>query len=187
MRRVLGLGLATLAAIAAVPMVMETPVLARLQDAGETLVQQIRRPEVKLVLQADKQVQTVDEQGKPKVIWQSLEGEATVNPGDTLRYTIATQNEGEMDAKDLVITQPIPAQMQYVLKSAVGNDEAAITYSIDGGQSYVATPMVKVTLPDGTVKEEPAPAEAYTHIRWSFADSLAPAIAVNVHYDVEVK
>ncbi|HEY9878653.1 MAG TPA: hypothetical protein V6D29_09375 [Leptolyngbyaceae cyanobacterium] len=187
MRRAFSIGLVALVAAAVVPLATETPSLARLQDAGETLVQQLRRPQVKLVLQAEKQIQTVDEQGKPKLSWQALEGEATVHPGDTLRYTLASENEGEMAAKNLEITQPIPAQMKYVLKSAEGNEGVQITYSIDGGQSFVETPMVKVKMPDGTVKEQPAPAEAYTHIRWNFADSLAPAIAVNLHYDVEVK
>lgn len=187
MKRSLGLGLAVLATLIVVPLAKGSPVTARLQTIGTEIVQQVRRPEVKLVLQAEKQVQTVDAQGKPQLLWQALEGEATVQPQDVLRYTIASENAGEMPAKDLVITQSIPPQMTYVLATATGNDGAAITYSIDGGESFVAEPLVEVVQEDGTVVLEPAPAEAYTDIRWDFAQSLEPEVVVQVAYDVSVK
>lgn len=187
MKRLSFVGLGVLAAIATVPLISGTPVLAGLQDLGESIVQQIRRPDVKLVMSADKQVTVVDEKGESKLEWQALEGEVTVHPGDVLRYTVQSENEGEMSAKNLMITQPIPPQMTYVLDSAAGNKSAKVTYSIDNGETFVEQPMVEVTLPDGTVEMQPAPAEAYTQIRWSFADSLDPTVAVDVNYQVKVQ
>jgi uncharacterized repeat protein (TIGR01451 family) len=187
MKRSFGLGLAALSIAIAAPLVFSTPSMGWLQSFGTALAQQIRRPEVKLVLEVEKQVPTVDEQGNSKLVWQGLTDNATVHPGDVLRYTIASSNNGEMAAQNLLITQPIPAEMQYVLDSAKGNEQAQITYSIDKGETFVAEPMVEVTQPDGTVTLEPAPAESYTHIRWDFGSELAPAVAVNVNYEVAVK
>ena len=187
MKRSLGLGLAALATLLIVPLAQGSPGLAQLQNRGVEIVQQVLRPEVKLVLQAEKQVQKLDDQGKPQITWQQLEGEATVQPQDVLRYTISSENAGEMPAENLMITQPIPDQMTYVLATATGNDSATITYSIDGGESFVAEPQVEVVQEDGTVTLEPAPAEAYTDIRWDFAQSLEPEVVVQVAYDVTVK
>ncbi|WP_017299003.1 DUF11 domain-containing protein [Nodosilinea nodulosa] len=187
MKRSLSLGLAALATLVVIPLAKGSPGLAQLQNRGTEIVQQVLRPEIKLVLQAEKQVQTLDEQGKPLIAWQQLEGEATVQPQDVLRYTISSENAGEMAAKNLVITQSIPSQMTYVLATAVGNDGAKITYSIDGGKSFVAEPLVEVVQEDGTVAMEPAPAEAYTDIRWDFAQSLEPEVVVQVAYNVTVK
>ncbi|PSN19551.1 hypothetical protein C7271_06745 [filamentous cyanobacterium CCP5] len=186
MKRSLGISLATLAAIAVVPFVQSAPGWAHLQKISSAIAEQIQRPEVKLVLEAHKQIETVDNKGETQVTWQLLEGEATVQPQDRLRYTITSENAGEQPAQNLVITQPIPAQMTYVLDTAIGNGGTSITYSIDGGQSFVAEPLVEVVQPDGSVVMEPAPAEDYTHIRWDFSASLEPEVAVQVAYDLSV-
>ena len=187
MKRSLTIGLAALATAVVIPLAKGTPVFARLQEIGTEIAQQVLRPEVKLVMQAEKQVQTVDDQGKAQTSWQLLEGEATVLPQDVLRYTILSENAGELPAQDLVITQPIPPQMTYQLDTATGNGGVAITYSIDQGETFVAEPLVEVVQEDGTVTLEPAPAEAYTHIRWDFANTLEPEVAVQVSYAVTVK
>ena len=180
-----GMGIAALAATA--PFAMSTPVFANLQEAGEAIVQQLLQPEVKLEMGAEKQVTVLDENGQPKLVWETLDGEATVQPGDVLRYVVASSNEGEMAAKNLVITQPIPAAMTYVISSEKGNTAATATYSIDKGETFVVEPMVEVTLPDGTVEMQPAPAEAYTHVKWTFSEDLSSSVVVNVSHEVVVK
>ena len=55
MKRRLSIGLGVLAVAIAVPFASSTPVLANLQQAGETLVQNILQPKVKLVLGGEKQ------------------------------------------------------------------------------------------------------------------------------------
>lgn len=185
MKRRLSIGLSILAVAVAVPLVGGTPVLANLQQAGETLVKKIFQPQVKLVLSADKQVVITNAKGQPEKTWQALEGEVTVQPGNVLRYTLVSENAGDKAASELKVTQPIPAKTTYILASSQANG-AKLTYSIDGGQTFTAKPMVKVTKPDGTVEMQPAPAEAYTHVRWDYSESIQPMASVQAVYQVTV-
>ena len=77
--------------------------------------------------------------------------------------------------------------MTYVIGSEKGITAAVATYSIDNGETFVAQPMVEVQLPDGTVEMQPAPAEAYTHVKWDFSESLDSAAVVSVSHEVTVK
>lgn len=187
MKRKFMFGLGIAAAVAVTPFAMSTPVFANLQEAGAAIAQRIMRPDVKLEMSVEKQVIVIDENGQEKSEWEALEGEATVQPGDVLRYSVASSNESEMAAENLVITQPIPNAMTYVIDSEKGYDAAAATYSIDNGATFVAEPMVEVTLPDGSVEMQPAPAEMYTHVKWSFDEALDSSVVVNVSHEVTVK
>lgn len=180
------IGLGALALIGSAPFI-GTPVFAQIQKITESIIETIRQPEVKLTLTAEKQMVEVDADGESKTIWEALEGQAQVFPGDVLRYTIDGANSGDVEAENLVITQAIPAEMTYELASATPVEGADLVYSIDGGETFVAEPMIEVTLPDGTVELQPAPAEAYTHIRWNFGESLASASSLKVAYNVQVK
>ncbi|MGD1904915.1 MAG: hypothetical protein ACFB0C_02850, partial [Leptolyngbyaceae cyanobacterium] len=159
------IGLGALALVGSAPFI-GTPVLAQIQEITESIVESIRRPEVKLTLTAEKQIIEATAGEEPQVTWQALEGQAQVAPGDVLRYTIDGANSGDVEAENLVLTQPVPAEMTYILDSATPATGAELVYSIAGGETFVAEPMVEVTLPDGTVEQQPAPAEAYTHVRW---------------------
>jgi uncharacterized repeat protein (TIGR01451 family) len=186
MKRRLSIGLGIVAAAAVLPVASNTPVFASLQQAGTAIVKNVLQPKVQLEMSAAKKVVTVDEAGKQQVKWQALKGEVTVQPGDVLRYTVASKNAGDKPAKNLVVTQPIPKQTSYVLTSA-RPDGAALTFSIDGGKTFVEKPMVKVKLADGTEELRPAPATAYTHARWNYGNSVAPLASVNATYEVAVK
>lgn len=186
MKKSLLLGIGAVALIGTVPFITNTPVLAGLQQVGDAIVKAINRPEIKLNLTAAKQVVEKDAKGVEQVSWKQLDDGGIVQPGDVLRYTVSSDNVGDQAAKKLAITQPIPAKTVYQLDSAKSNNGATITYSIDAGQTFVDKPMVKVTLEDGTVKEEPAPAKAYTHVRWQFNKDIDPAVGVKAMYDVKV-
>jgi uncharacterized repeat protein (TIGR01451 family) len=185
MKRRLSIGLSILAVAAAIPFVSGTPVLAELQQAGSSIVKNILAPKVKLNLGAEKQVVSFDAQGKQQITWQALDG-ASVKPGDVLRYTLLSENAGDKPAKELKLTQPVPAQTIFVLDSAKANG-AQLTYSIDGGKSFVAKPMVTVKLASGQEVQKPAPASSYTHVRWDYSNSLAPLASVRAAYEVAVK
>ncbi|BAZ42621.1 hypothetical protein NIES4101_85900 [Calothrix sp. NIES-4101] len=146
-----------------------------------------KQPMVKLQLGAEKQVLTKDVQGKTKTTWKALQGQVTVQPGDVLRYTLTGQNFSDRAVNNLAFNQPIPKGMVFVLKSANANTNAKITYSIDGGRSFVENPKVKVTLPSGKVEEKPAPAEVYTHISWKFPNAIAAKTTVNGTYELRVR
>ena len=187
MKRKFMFGLGVAALVASAPFAVSTPVFASIQEAGIAIAQRITRPEVKLEMGVEKEITVVDADGTEKAEWQKLEGEAAVQPGDKLRYAVVSSNAGELPAENLVITQPIPAAMTYVIGSEKGNTAADATYSIDGGATFVAEPMVEVTLPDGTVEMQPAPASAYTHVKWNFNEALGSSVAVNVSHEVTVK
>ena len=186
MKRRLSIALGILALAAALPVATSTPVFANLVQAGEALVQNVLQPKVKLVLNAQKQVITQDAEGNDVIAWETLEGQAAVQPGDVIRYILSSENAGDKPAQSLVATQPIPDKTAYVADSARANG-AELTYSIDGGQTFSAQPMIAVTLPDGTVEQQPAPAEMYSHIRWDYSESLEPMASVRAVYEVVVK
>ncbi|NJL09693.1 MAG: hypothetical protein HC908_04255 [Calothrix sp. SM1_7_51] len=85
------------------------------------------------------------------------------------------------------MTQPVARGLIYKLNSATPADGAILTYSIDQGKNFVANPVVKVTLANGKVEERPAPAEAYTHVRWSFNQQMQPNASVQVAYLTKVR
>ena len=190
----ISLGLVSLIAI---PVLGVTPVRAGLLEAGQNIVQAVFRPEVKLVLSADKKLVEVDAAGKEKVTWESLGDKATVMPKDVLKYTIASKNVGDADAKSLTLNQAIPDSMGYVLGSAESNNGAEITYKLKddykrpvGTKEFEADPQILVAVPqaDGSVVEEvqAAPAEAYAEVRWQFSKTLTPEANLKASYEVVV-
>ncbi|MGF1516722.1 MAG: hypothetical protein ACFCVB_02800 [Nodosilinea sp.] len=189
--KLIGVGAAAALLTVTVPFLRSTPVWASLQEASQSVIESLQRqPAVKLELAAAKQVLATDDQGQTKETWQALSGEqAVVQPGDQLRYYLSGENTSDRSLKNLVVTQPVPAQTAYVLGSAVVGDNggAAITYSIDNGETFVDEPMVEVTQPNGDIVLEPAPADAYTHIRWDFGDQVQPEAGLTASYDVTVR
>jgi len=186
MKRRLSIGLGVLAVAVAVPFVTSTSVLANLQQAGEAIVQNVLQPQIKLVLNAEKQLITINAEGEEVISWEALEGNVSVQPGDVIRYTLTSENAGDQPAASLVTTQPIPQKTAYIAESARANG-AALTYSIDKGQTFSAQPMIEATQPDGSVKMVPAPAEMYSHVRWDYSDSLEPMAMVRAVYEVAVQ
>ncbi len=182
-------GLAAVAAIAVLPF-SGTPLLAKAIDAGTNLAEAVlNKPQVTLQLTVDQQHVQKDAQGKDQISWIALSGsKVIVKPGDVLRYTLIGNNKGTRPAQNVTMTQPIPNGTVYVLRSATASNQGAnVTYSIDRGANFVAKPMVKVTLPSGQIEERPAPAEAYTHVRWRWDAALAPKAAVQMSYQVKVR
>ncbi|NJN75040.1 MAG: hypothetical protein HC796_00705 [Synechococcaceae cyanobacterium RL_1_2] len=179
-------GLGALVLVAAVPVINSAPVRASLEQAGSAITQVFNRPVVELNLSAALKTISMDGQGKEVVSYENLGNKASVKPGDVLLYSVEGTNAGDKVAQNLTLNQPIPDKMVYVLGSAKANG-AVTTYSIDKGQTFVANPTIKETSADGTVKEVPAPAEMYTHIRFEFGSELAPEAGVKANYEVRVR
>lgn len=179
-------GLGAIAAIALAP-VQGTPLIAHLLDAGKTVAGDVaQQPKVQLQLTAEKQLVQQDSTGKEKISWQLLKDGASVQPGDRLRYTVQSINQGNLAADKLAVTQPIPAGMVFVLNSTSSNGTTA-TYSIDNGKTFVAQPTVQVRLANGKLETRPAPAEAYTHVRWNLVKPLVPQTVTKMDYQVKVR
>ena len=182
-------GLGAVALIAGVTFSNQIPVVANIFESGIAIAQRAKEGQVDLHLKAERKIVGKDAEGKRKVSWQELQNGATVEPGEVLRYSVNGANNGNKAVKNLAINQAIPKGMIYVLNSATVNANvgAEITYSINGGKTYVKNPTIKVKLEDRTVENRPAPDTAYTHIRWKFGESLPGQAGVDVTFQVEVR
>jgi uncharacterized repeat protein (TIGR01451 family) len=180
--------LVTGAAIAFIgfPLVSGPAVLANLQQASASFIAAIQGAEVKLQLKADKKIVTINAEGEEVITWKDLGAKAQVFPGDTLRYSVQGENIGDKNAENLVVNQDIPEGTVYVLASAQSDSGTSVTFSIDDGKTFVANPTIKVQQPDGSLIEEPAPAEMYTDLKWDFSETLAPQLGVDASYEVQI-
>ena len=61
----------------------------------------------------------------------------------------------------------------------------AILYSIDGGKTYAAAPMIDAIV-DGQHEQRPAPAEMYTHVRWTVRGDVPKGAQIRAEYDAQV-
>lgn len=188
MKRSFLIGLGAVALLASGSFATQLPALANLIPGTEIAQNPQAKRQVQLNLTAAKKVVQQAEGGKQQVSWQPLQGKVTVQPGDVIRYTVTGQNNSDRAVKNLVITQPIPQQTEYVLNSVnTINNAATVTYSIDNGKTFVAKPTVKVKLTDGKVVTQPAPATAYTHVRWKFVQAINPKATASAAYQVRVR
>jgi uncharacterized repeat protein (TIGR01451 family) len=177
-----------IAVITTLPLFTQIPAIANILKSGTVIAQNSQKPSVELRLEvAKKLVQQVE--GKQKISWQSLQDKGVVQPGDVLRYTVTGINNGKAAVKNLNINQPIPKGMMYVLNSASieGSKGVKTIYSIDGGRSFVEKPTVQISLPNGKVETRPAPATAYTHIRWKINSEFPANGVIKGIYQVQVK
>lgn len=109
----------------------------------------------------------------------------TPRKGETYRYTIVAENAGDEPAVHLVAQDKIPNGTSFVADSASKLPGVAVDYSIDGGKTWSAQPMVTVQTPKG-LQRRPADASAYTTIRF-IASKVAPRSALTFTYEVRVK
>jgi uncharacterized repeat protein (TIGR01451 family) len=99
-------------------------------------------------------------------------------PGDIVVYSIVANNISDRPVNKLRIDQKIRPGTVYVAQSATPIPNASLMFSIDGGKSFSPQPIVN---------KKPAPASAYTNIRWSFIGSFAPKSKSNVSYEVAIR
>jgi uncharacterized repeat protein (TIGR01451 family) len=147
------------------------PTLLPLSAQAQSAPTQSAAKRVVLTLKAEKQLTTGD-----KVAYEAIAGKS-VKPGDILRYTVNAKN-GDKAVKNLMLTQPIPRGTSYLKNSATALNGAELLFSLDGGKTYVAKPMLG--------KKE-APTTAYTNLRWKFTGTLAAKAQVNATYKVVVQ
>jgi uncharacterized repeat protein (TIGR01451 family) len=138
----------------------------------------VARPEVKVALAA------VVERDNGFV---PVEKANLVKQGETLDWTITSENSGQAPALDYKSVGQIPPGTSFVAGSAKVEGSAKIVYSIDRGKSYSANPTVAEKQADGTVKQVPAPVSMYTHVRYEWADPLVPGGHLSASYKVHVQ
>jgi uncharacterized repeat protein (TIGR01451 family) len=103
-----------------------------------------------------------------------------VVPGDRVVFTLKYANNGAEPAKGFRATNPMPGPVQFV---SVLENWAEV--SVDGGASWGKLDQLKVSKdkPDGSGKElRAASPEDVTHVRWVFADAIAPGAKGSVSF-----
>jgi uncharacterized repeat protein (TIGR01451 family) len=128
---------------------------------------------VTLTLKADKKVIKDN-----KTIFEPIAGKASVKPGDIIMYTVVAKNNSRCPLKNLILKQPIPKGTNYLKDSAMVVDGAELLFSIDGGKTFVAKPMVG---------KEIAPAADYNYLRWKFIGKMVSNAQVKTSYKLQVK
>lgn len=110
--------------------------------------------------------------------------DTNVTPGDTVIFTTHYTYQGEKPATDVVINNPLPAQMLYLDNTAEGKG-TRIDFSADQGKTFAAANKLKVKDAEG--KERPASAADYTHIRWTIEGALKNGAKGSVSFKAKVK
>jgi uncharacterized repeat protein (TIGR01451 family) len=120
-------------------------------------------------------------------VWVAQGGAATdVLPGDVIRYSLRFTNTQPQAVQNVVFSNPVPQGLRYVVDSAAATTPTvAITFSIDGGKTYSAQPMIEV-VENGERRNVPAPAAMYTHVRWTVEGWVQPGGQVTAEFRAEL-
>jgi uncharacterized repeat protein (TIGR01451 family) len=150
--------------------------------AGHPLVAQESAPQA-LVVSAENLMVGNDQHQA----WVKRGGAASdVLPGDVLRYSLRFTNTQAAAVRNVVFSNPIPSGLRYVTESAAADAPAVVvTFSIDGGRTFSAHPMIEV-VENGERHNVPAPARMYTHVRWTVEGWVQPGGQVTAEFRAEL-
>ena len=181
------IGLGAIALISTVSFA-NMPMLASLRQNEPAIAQTAKQTSaIQLQLAAERQSVIAVASGRGD--WKAIPNDASLRPGETIRYVVTASNTSDRNIKKLVVTQPIPANSIYILNSATlpSVEGAKLDYSIDGGKTYSEKPTIRVKLENGEVVNRPAPASMYTNVRWNFGDTFPAQTVVNASYQVRIR
>lgn len=125
----------------------------------------IAQSPIKLVSGVEVEKTVTDANGNRSVRYEVPE---VVVPGDRLRFTLRITNTGAAPAANVVINNPIPAEVAFESTPDLAN----FSVSVDGGKSFGDLAALQVASADGTTR--PAAAGDVTSIRWIVAQLVAP-------------
>lgn len=128
--------------------------------------------------------QDVAVKGKDGKVQKKRQAVATAVPGSEVLYVISYRNKGSKPAADIVINNPVPAEMRFQAGSAEGAG-TRVEVSVDGGKTFGALDTLQVKGADG--KPRASRAEDVTHVRWSVLGAVAPGKEGSVSYRAVVK
>jgi uncharacterized repeat protein (TIGR01451 family) len=106
-----------------------------------------------------------------------ISNNTSVKPGDVIVYSVTASNISDRTIRKLNINQKILPGTVYESQSATPISGADLTFSIDGGNSFSAKPILN---------KKPAAASTYTNVRWLFA-TVPPKSKSTVSYAVIVR
>ena len=158
-------------------------VMAASLPAGAPLARD-GRPDVKVDVTAMKEIVQRDVSGKESV---RLAQPDPASPGDTLVYRISYTNQGTAEARNAQVIDPIPAGTLLV-PGSWDSQGADFSVSIDGAKTFEAFPARRpITLADGSTVMKAVELSAYTHVRWTSQEPLAPGAKRSAAFKVTVR
>lgn len=106
-------------------------------------------------------------------------GDVIIVPGDRVVFTLTYRNKGAEAATGFRATNPMPGPVQFV---AAAEDWAEV--SVDGGKSWgkLSALTVPVKGADGVETTRAAGTQDVTHVRWVFANPIAPGSQGSISY-----
>lgn len=142
------------------------------------------QPNLVLSIKAEKEVAVTGRDGKTRFVWREI---SSLNPGETIRYTIRYTNAGSSEARDAVIVDPVPTGTIYVADSAEGKG-TEVTFSVDGKKFEPPTLLKYRTMGGkGGGAEMIATPEMYSHIKWKLIKPVPRGGSGDVSFRVKVK
>ncbi len=108
----------------------------------------------------------------------------TVVPGTEIFYVITYKNKGDKPAEKVVITNPIPKELDYISASEEKSG-AAIDVSVDEGKIYNKLERLNITGSDGKVRS--ARAADVTHVRWTLPSNVGAGQEGKVSFKARLK
>lgn len=109
-----------------------------------------------------------------------------VRAGDLIRYTLTFTNPTTGPVRNVVLRNPLGEGLRFVGGSAAfRGGEARVEYSIDGGATWSAQPMIEVE-ENGRKARRPAPPELYTDVRWTVETDVQPGARVVATYEARL-
>ena len=102
-----------------------------------------------------------------------------VAPGDPVTYVIAYRNDDPKPLERVVITNPVPVDLEFMSVSGGGE------VSVDGGKSYGALGSLTVRTPSGGSRA--AQAADVTHVRWLIPNAIPPGATGDATFQARVK
>lgn len=140
------------------------------------------QPKIAITIKAEKEV-SVSVKGKQIKKRIAAKG---VHPGEEIIYTLSYINSGTEAAKDVVISDPVPAGTAYIPGSA--SETGDLSFSIDKGKIYKKPTLLiyEQKDSDGKMHKRVATPDDYTDIRWTIP-SVPAGGKGSVNFRVKVK
>lgn len=140
------------------------------------------QPKVAITIKAEKEVSVT---AKGKQVKKRIAAKG-VQPGEEIIYTLSYVNSGTDAAKDVVISDPIPAGTSYLPGSA--SETGDLSFSIDKGKTFKKPTLLTYEVKGSTGKPEKkvASPDDYTDVRWTIPQVPAGGKG-SVSFKVKVK
>lgn len=123
----------------------------------------LAKPVLTISLKAEKEVvETVE----GKEVWKIVTADEIFS-GETIIYTLEVINSGDQPATNVKVNDPIPKETSLLIDTVFG-EGAAVTFSIDGGNTYNKPTLLKYQIErsDGTFEDRVATPVQYSDIQW---------------------